>query len=720
MMYPALSRDDYPGLDPSEAGRYPAFGYGAVEGVRAPAIEAGATSTLIADVTSSETSIEVADADGFSAPPFTVQVAGELMRVTAVDGNVLTVTRGWNETLASPHAAGMTVFEARTRYVYLISPEPVHAIGRVYVDGIPQEEGYTAYTGQPGDEHPDYPGCGVVVFDTEEYASRQRGALGTGTRTRDALVSAASHADAVDEASVGVALGGTRRQIVWAAFTGRGQVSGRSYKASVTNNGVADTLVRAVVREGAGGAVLGTKRLFVPAGAAAALSFEQSGGDWDTVLALLPAGPRADLTVRGIAKTVTAVDPPEEEALETYDPEVAASSFSGADLLETATLGARGKRIAWASYAAVSYGMVAAQTHRAEVVVGAASDARVRLMAVAGDLLIAVKDVRLAAGDSATLTLRHEGGDWDSVTKLMVVSGAVRADALAKSVEYLPSGAGLAGEPLTTASARVVIGDQVTVDAEWAVDLSGEYGGVGALIERPDYVIRHFLVERLGFAPGEIDDDAFNEAGAAYASAIAGGYALGFVVREKTAPSEYLRDLAFQSRSTLAYRAGQWRLAYVPDAAPAPVRTISRAELAGAGAMFVYRRTPVVDIANSIGVKYKAVYDQGVPGGGEWLGSVAGEDAASIAAYGEYAKEFEFGAVRDGAMAAHVLEHILVERKTPLLRVTFTVFWEHFDLEVGDTIEIDDELYGGRRFYIEEIERPDRFTARITAREWRG
>jgi hypothetical protein len=48
----------------------------------------------------------------------------------------------------------------------------------------------------------------------------------------------------------------------------------------------------------------------------------------------------------------------------------------------------------------------------------------------------------------------------------------------------------------------------------------------------------------------------------------------------------------------------------------------------------------------------------------------------------------------------------------------FPVWWEHFDLAVGDTIEIGNPLYDGRKFFIEEIRRLDEFRAQVWAVEW--
>lgn len=304
------------------------------------------------------------------------------------------------------------------------------------------------------------------------------------------------------------------------------------------------------------------------------------------------------------------------------------------------------------------------------------------------------------------------------MTKLVIISGEVRVDGLKKEVSHLPA-AGEAEKPLTTASARVVIGKDIAVDADWAVDEAGDYGGAGALIERPDWVMKHFIVKRMGFALADIDATSFSAAGASYASSIAGGYKFGFVINDKITPSEFLRRLARECRSTVRRRKGKWRLDYLPDAAPAPVKTISRTELAGEHAKFKFSRTPLADLANDITARFRQNYNPAEKGG-QWLGVSRVSDAASMAKYGAYPGEFEFRAVRRKDMADHVLAHILLERKAPLLTVEFPVFYEHFDLAAGDTVEIENPLYNGRKFYIESIRRLDKFRVVVKAVEWWG
>ncbi|MDP2168406.1 MAG: phage tail protein [Thermodesulfovibrionales bacterium] len=261
-----------------------------------------------------------------------------------------------------------------------------------------------------------------------------------------------------------------------------------------------------------------------------------------------------------------------------------------------------------------------------------------------------------------------------------------------------------------------------TVDRFHAVvsgykDMDGNYGGLGNLIERPDYVIKHFLIQKLGFSLSDIDTTSFNAAGALYASAISGGYKFAFETDGKIKPSEFINQLAFECRSTLKYEKGIWYLDYIPDTAPAAVKTISKEELAGQFAKFTFSKTPTYDVFNDLTASFKKNYSrQGSES--EWDGTSKAEDAASIAKYGTYPKDMEFGFIRLQAMADSVLGHILKQRKTPLLTVRFTVFWEHFDLNAGDTIEIENTLYDGRKFHIEGVRRLDKWKAEVKAVEW--
>jgi len=256
-------------------------------------------------------------------------------------------------------------------------------------------------------------------------------------------------------------------------------------------------------------------------------------------------------------------------------------------------------------------------------------------------------------------------------------------------------------------------------EADGMKDPDGNYGGTGSLIERPDYIMKHFLVQKLGFPLSEIDTASFNMTGSSYASAITGGYKLGFSVRDKIKPSELVKQLAFECRSALKYIAGKWYLDYIPDAAPAIVKTIGKGDLAGQYAKFKFNKTPILDIANDLTANCKRNYSK-MGSETDWLLTAKASDSGSQTKYGIYPLDLNFEFIRAQAVADHVLAHMLLEEKNPLLSVEFPVFWEHFDLKPGDTIGIDNPLFDAKKFFIEEIKRKDAFRALVRALEWWG
>ncbi|MEO8494829.1 MAG: peptidylprolyl isomerase, partial [Planctomycetota bacterium] len=82
--------------------------------------DAGSTPLAAAIANATATSLTVTDASKFpSSTPFEVQIETEMLRVTAVTGNVLTVVRGINGTTAAAHAAAVQVAKV---------PVPFHRI----------------------------------------------------------------------------------------------------------------------------------------------------------------------------------------------------------------------------------------------------------------------------------------------------------------------------------------------------------------------------------------------------------------------------------------------------------------------------------------------------------------------------------------------------------------------------------------------------------------
>lgn len=718
MMPVPLGASDYPGLDSLQSGSLPPIGYGTVAGVPVPCIACGVTARLTADIAASTVSFDVDDSSRLPAPPFVVQIAGERMNIGAVTGNTLgEVTRGYDETPASSHAGGRTIFELCDEYAYLVSPEPIKNISSVSIDGVVQSSGYTAYTGYGGDEHPSFPGKAVVAFPALKNTSRQRNLSLAKTASVQADILLASHPELKDPNSAYPAkLSGRRGQKLWVTFTGSGAIASQLYSVTLTNAANSDAVIRAIIKDTASGIPIKHEHILVPAGSTITTTLTQEGGAWETGLILLHHSGLEEIEVTAIRKTVMLVTPAEEEQEALLAPPCTLLSYRGAGIERTATLKAiGGKGSAWAAYAGQSYGAILSQTHTATVTNTGASTAHARLVACTpSGGHVSSSECKIASGVSGFLTLIHKEGAWDTMSRVIILSGSLRVDAISKDVAFISSEQDTRAGLSSTAAA--VLGDEVTVDAQWAVDMTGDCGGIGELIERPDHVIRHFLIGRMGFSAADMDEDSFTDAGAAYAGYIAGGYRFGFVINEAITPSEFVRSLASQCRSVLRYRRGAWRLSGIPSVAPPAVRTISSSELAGTGAMFSFGKTPLDELGNSLTAYYGRDYQTDFG----WAGLITIEDADSKIKYGSFSRDFELGAIRDQATARDVLAHKLLELGATLLVVEFTVYYEHFDLGVGDTIEIENPLFGGRKFFIERIERQDAFRALITARQWWG
>ena len=720
----------YPGLDPAESGKLPNVVYGSVEGVRAHCIVGGATALLTSDITEAQGTVQVEDASRFPSAPFTVQVGYERMLVTDVTAGTLTVTRSYDNTQARAHLKNKTLYEAATEFVYLVAPEPVKSISGVYIDAKKQSEGFTAYTGQSGDEHASFPGKAVVAVNCEGWIGRQRGLDTEAASTREkgqsvqAVVDWASHSEVTDGSDTSfAAISKTGSAMARVAFSGGdGIIRKQTYSATVENTQAGQATLRAIAADSLTGAVSVSRLVHVPASTKLTFTLTEQaeqGGAWSSVFTLLALD--EDLKVYAMDKNVLRVKLPEEEdalvsispaPVNVSDSRVDDGSDSGAGLSQTKRLSA------WAAYSSAGPGEAFGQTHGAQVKNTGGASAVVRLVSSEPfGKCYALSRHTLEASAVETLTHTHSGGGWDTMTTLVVETGEVEVRGLYKSVQYVTEDTLGERSLKHTASARAVVGARVTVDLDGAVDTGGSYGGVGTLIERPDHVIEHFLIERMGFSPGDIDTSSFASAGASYASAISGGYRFGFVVEAPVTPSAFLRRLAHECRSVIRYTSSKWQLVFIPDTAPAPVKTITKGELAGQGAMFVFASTPPGELANRIFASYRRKYSAR-RGESRWEALASAEDAASQSKRGVYSKSVEFASIRAKAMAEDVLALMLLERKDSLLTVRFPVFWEHFDLEVGDTIDIENDLYDGSRFFIEAIERIDRARAKIQARQW--
>jgi len=167
-----ITTSDYPDADPDDIGKMLCIGHGSLENVPFRAVDAGARTTLMEDITEASATLKFSDSSAFLASG-TIQIDIEQITYTGNANNQLTgCSRGQNGTTATEHDAGAYIAEIQTNYYYLFGC-PVKSIDTVYVAGIRQAGNYTAYTGQTGDECPGYPGKAAIVFNMLPIITRQ-------------------------------------------------------------------------------------------------------------------------------------------------------------------------------------------------------------------------------------------------------------------------------------------------------------------------------------------------------------------------------------------------------------------------------------------------------------------------------------------------------------------------------------------------------------------
>ena len=708
-----LNADDYPFIDPLDIGQAPPAGYGEITGARGACVLSGVTVLLDADINSSQTTFDVDDGSRFPATPFLIQIGNEQMTVTNVATNTLTVTRSAGNTKPSSHKRNRTVFEVRSTYVYLIADHPVKSIDEVFVDDQVQISGFTAYTGQAGDELAGFSGQAVIEFAADAYIRKQFNLDGTTSSTNsqgitsDAFPIAWSDQRIIDSSdSSGLPIGNVGVALGFVEFdTGYGTVQSQVYTAIVANNSSTDSsTIHMVINRN--GTLIDYRTFNIPKSSTETLSFKLTGGDWDEEVYVIASG--GDNTINFIGKTVTVQTDIEPEDVITITPPIVTDQ-----LFKVIGLSRALQQRAWVEYDSTSLGTIDKQRHIAEVTNPSGSAiARVRLTGRDHGVL----DAELGASASETLMLEHEGGDWDTGTFITLQEGSVTVGRLTKEVDYIDESLVDARQLIASSSARIVVGADITVTAKMALDTTGDYGGVGNLITRPDWVLKHIIVTRLDFALGDIDAASFTAAGTTYAGLISGGYEFAFMVGDAFL-NTLLQELAWQCRSTLTNFAGSWKLNVLPDVSPAAIKTITSGELAGEFAQLTFNKTPVSDLGNSLQANYNARYVRGTQDS-MWGGLAKVEDATSIAKFGTYRVMYDFFAVTTLAMAEDVLDNLLLRLKVPLLIVEFPVMYENFELEVGDTIDITSDLWDGTKFYIESVKRIDQYQGTMRALQW--
>ncbi len=234
-------------------------------------------------------------------------------------------------------------------------------------------------------------------------------------------------------------------------------------------------------------------------------------------------------------------------------------------------------------------------------------------------------------------------------------------------------------------------------------DGSGTYTGTpNALIERPDYVFKHIWAAILGASSGDLD---LGTSGTYYA---ANSYKFCHAITEPIEARIELMRLAFQCRSRFFVSPYGTAKLIVRQTGQASGHAIPNIEIKESSVSI--ERSPTDDIINYFNIYYNLDYskDKDIT---KCLAVKKLSDSTSISRYGQ--KELKesysggnillFDAVSDDTMAAHVGAFILEWFKSVRDIVHFAVFLDNMEIEPGDLGDITHALNSMSGFVCEVL-----------------
>jgi hypothetical protein len=257
--------------------------------------------------------------------------------------------------------------------------------------------------------------------------------------------------------------------------------------------------------------------------------------------------------------------------------------------------------------------------------------------------------------------------------------------------------------------ADTVIGGKVSADVQgWEADDSGNYGTEGDVIQRPDYVFKHFLVNYCGLTiASNIDSTSYSASGALYA---ADNVQLAVLLLERPEMVEFLALTAQQSKSYEFWEAGKHYLKRIP-VTESTDKTIEGGRIDIDSVKVRY--TPRDQVIN----KYVVNFDKHWIGDFEsdiesYRGVIVVESISSQAIYGVLEGDpFNLPFVNNSTQALRLGNWFLDDTGFPRLIVEFSGGQYFSELERGDILEFSftagDEL--DRRFLGLVVPEADQF-----------
>jgi len=565
-----LNDTTYAGADPDDLGKMLPQAYGSCKRVPFLAVDVGAQTTLTTDIAYDATTITVTDSTGFPSSG-TIQIESEKITFTGNSSNQFTgCTRGASSTVALPHVGGAGVAEVQTEYFYAIG-HAVKAFDAVYVSNVKQSGNYTAYTGQPGDQHATYGAKAVIKFTSDKIGRKL---------WHNQLVYSAHEFHSTD-GNIGDVY----------------QITGNetnSFTLTVSGGVWAPT--------------------FIPA-----RSIDGYGIDWHVSVTV------ADLGTTG------------RMYVEVYDSNDAS----------------------WRRIFEIEDGVVTI------------SGTNPYPVYVSGSNYPVLLQFKMNGESSGA-------GAFDGDVSVDLYGVTMTCFRYAED----PTG-GVAFTGNSTADTP--IGGGVSADIQgFQDDGSGTYTGTpAALIERPDHILRHLLIDRCGLTSSEIDAASYTASGSRYAS---NTIVLGVCLLQKPNVRMLLSRIAHQAKSIEVFEGGAHKLIYI-DENPASAADIgqNRVDLG----QIWYKYTLRAGLENRLSARfnhYWAGYDKEIDSDRE---VIVASDAGSIALIGALEGEVRsYPYITASAQAEIVLNWELNDRLKPRLLIEFAGGMDLLAYERGDVIRI--------------------------------
>lgn len=235
---------------------------------------------------------------------------------------------------------------------------------------------------------------------------------------------------------------------------------------------------------------------------------------------------------------------------------------------------------------------------------------------------------------------------------------------------------------------EVFFSDDVTAETTGLIDdATGTYTGTpGALITRPDHVLKRILAGFGQYSINSIDDESFDDTGGRLATK---NYTIDGILRGDTTTKEALKKVAFQSRTRPFFSGGLAKCRFIEsfddwiyskEILPANYQLNSIA----------IERQPVQSITNQIDLFFSRDWTNDEDGPAGFASSVRSTHAKSIERFGtkNNPDRFLFDLVRSAAMAQDLAQYYVDRLSFPSSFYTINGYLPWFGLEKEDKVQL--------------------------------